>query len=284
MIEWKEIFLINGFVARVGKLRTRSEGITDRSSGHEAIIRENVRRKRRIRFFHPRLRFQDQRKQHRETLSTRIGNCFDRDHSRYESHVRWRVSPSDRTRSKKIDHRDERNVGEGYLQFQCHLRPRPSLSLSYPRLIFRPRSSVHPFIRSSVCTTNDERFSRDCYRRVGYRRRDCGPMPDEERKFACSRAEAQTRKMTDGLPGSQVVPPSASRRHLESTKAAISLDGSSPFIRVCCFQIATMERIVWKQCVATLETICFWNYRFKILYAGFVFSKRSCFESDATWE
>lgn len=164
MIEWKEIFLINGFVARVGKLRTRSEGITDRSSGHEAIIRENVRRKRRIRFFHPRLRFQDQRKQHRETLSNRIGNCFDRDHSRYESHVRWRVSPSDRTRSKKIDHRDERNVGEGYLQFQCHLRPRPSLSLSYPRLIFRPRSSVHPFIRSSVwpCvrrTTSDSRVT-----------------------------------------------------------------------------------------------------------------------------
>lgn len=119
------------------------------------------------------------------------------------------------------------------------------------------RSSVHPFIRLAVCTTNDERFSRDCYRRVGYRRRDCGPMPDEERKFACSRAEAQTRKMTDGLPGSHVVPPSASRRHLESTKAAIPLDGSSPFIRVCCFQIATMERIVWKQCVATLETICF---------------------------
>lgn len=143
------------------------------------------------------------------TWSTRIGNCSDRDHSRYESRVRWRVSPSDRTRRKKIDHRDERNAGEGYLQFQCHLRPRPSLSLSYPRLIFRPRSSVYPFIRSAVCTTNDERFSRDCYRRVasrhvGYRRRDCG-MPDEGRKFACSRAEARTRKMTDGLPGSLIL-------------------------------------------------------------------------------
>lgn len=98
------------------------------------------------------------------TWSTRIGNCSDRDHSRYESRVRWRVSPSDRTRRKKIDHRDERNAGEGYLQFQCHLRPRPSLSLSYPRLIFRPRSSVYPFIRLSVrpCvrrTTSDSRVT-----------------------------------------------------------------------------------------------------------------------------
>lgn len=30
---------------------------------------------------------------------------------------------------------------------------------------------VHPFIRSAVCTTNDERFSRDCYGRVAAPRR-----------------------------------------------------------------------------------------------------------------
>lgn len=75
------------------------------------------------------------------------------------THVRVK-GQRERPGSKQKDRseRPERNVGEGYLQFQSHLRPRPPRSLSLSLCLSVSLSALHPtdlrvsaFIRTAAC-------------------------------------------------------------------------------------------------------------------------------------